>query len=764
MTTAVVSLSADLSALRRDLALIPNLTGAEAQKSLIALERMVAKAEKAAKASAQATAKASKEASAAAEKAAKESAAAMAKADEEASKSRKEGLKGLAEFAGLDVGPLEKLGEAGKLASTSVGAVALAAGGAAIAVGATAAAIYGLVSSAISLEKEIGPLRKDGLLPPLDPRFKQNLTDTERALAGAGVQAKALVVDIGASLAPAVLTAASLFAKFIEAISKMGPIVEVAGQLLRKGLVFYLQQIGEGLLHLPSLAIKFAGVWGSVLGALGFEDVSKQIKGIEAEFNDWKDSLGETSVAGLEAGLKGVVDFGAVGQDHLIKLGKAAIDLAEGPAEAAKELADTLKELGAIQAQATATFASDEEKALITLEERLAKIQELAAEQKDSAEAQEAAFNAAEAAVAEYTAALNKAAAVRAEAAKKEQEESKKAQEAAKKSADEAAKAAQEFRLGMEDAIASLDELSGKMTDALFAPLRRAFSAAKDLGKGLADVAGIDLSSLTSPQDLLAMAATQVQGQQEAQAGVKQAKADLGSALMSGDAEAIAEAQAGLKAARQELEAASPAGFVNGLVDGAVDLVNGIVENLPKILKNLIKQLPRLIEAIVDGIPQIIIALVRRLPEIAIKLAVAFAVELPIAIIANLPKIVKALALGIGDAFIEAGKSLFRVIKDVFKEIGTGGRADTRTFNDTPGVVRATYEGLNASFAPGDYVAAARTVEGLRAQVNAGPASQAGKAEVKATLDLRDAGLWLDRGLRQNAARGGVLNRTTGRR
>jgi hypothetical protein len=104
-------------------------------------------------------------------------------------------------------------------------------------------------------------------------------------------------------------------------------------------------------------------------------------------------------------------------------------------------------------------------------------------------------------------------------------------------------------------------------------------------------------------------------------------------------------------------------------------------------------------------------------------------------LLAAAPKIAVSLAVGIAEGFVAAGARIKRVVQDIFREVATGGRAETRTFGDTPGPVRVSSRGLEARFAPGDLVVAARTAEGLRAQVGGG-APQAAPAPL--VFDFRD--------------------------
>jgi hypothetical protein len=260
-------------------------------------------------------------------------------------------------------------------------------------------------------------------------------------------------------------------------------------------------------------------------------------------------------------------------------------------------------------------------------------------------------------------------------------------------------------------------------------------AAARGLGQALGQVAGPGLQAVTSVDGALQALSGQVEAEAAAVESVRTARRELREAVASGDAGAIDEARAALRTARGELEAAQPQAFIRGLIGGATAMVRGMVDALPGFVRGLTKAAPRLITAIVDGIPDMVRAIIRAAPQIAISLATAFAVELPVQLIAELPAIARALALGIGEAFVAAGKRIRRVIGDALREIATGGRADTRTFGDTPGPQRVGPRGARVS--PGDYVVAARSMEGLRSQV-AGSRRDEEPQVQRLVLDVRD--------------------------
>lgn len=641
-----------------------------------------------------------------AERAAKDAARASA----DAAKTQAEGLKGLGELVGLPVDKIEHLGKAMGLVAGPMAAVA---GGAALATAAlagTAAAVFGLTNAAIALEDEIGPLRRDGLLPPLDPTFTANLTDADLAMRGAAIRAKDLVVQVGAALAPAVEYGAVAFAGLVDSVRQSGVTLAGLGQVIRGGLVVALQSMVDFALRIPTLYAKMAGLVGQALEALGFESLGGKIQQVTKDALDFKNSLGETIAGGaVDLYAEGLTLMGRdadVAGASLRDLGRAAKDLDAGPVrestaalkahkKASEDAAKSAREWamfeGTINAQAQALQALIPEfEAVIALLEQTA------------AAAQAQAFADLEASVAAFG-----------------------------------------------------DEVRSMVAD----PLLGALQAARDLGTELGAAAGIDISG--GPlKTILSLAGDAVKAEKDALATVADARASLRDAVASGDAGAITEARAALQGARAELEAARPYAFVTGLIDGAADMIDAIVEALPAVVDGLVDSAPRLIDGIVSAIPQLVVALARAAPEIAINLATAFAVELPIALLANLPAIARSLAVGIGEGFVKAGQRIKRVVGDIFREIATGGRADTRTFGDTPGPQRVGPGGARVS--AGDYVVAARSREGLAAQLGGQPGPQA----VVVTLDVRDGpvSLGLSRAVARDLSRRGAGRDSSGRR
>jgi hypothetical protein len=258
-------------------------------------------------------------------------------------------------------------------------------------------------------------------------------------------------------------------------------------------------------------------------------------------------------------------------------------------------------------------------------------------------------------------------------------------------------------------------------------------AAARGLGQSLGAVAGPGLDAVTSIDGALQALGGQVEAEARATEAVAQARAELRDAVASGDSGAVEEARAGLRAAKAELEGARPEAFIRELIGSSTRIVQGMVDALPGFVRGLVAAAPRLIQSLVAGVPDLVRALVRATPQIAIALATALAIELPLQLIAEAPAIAKALALGIGEAFVNAARRIRQVIGDVLREIATGGRADTKTFGDTPGPTRVGPRGARVS--PGDHVVAARSEAGLRAQVRG--LQPTGPQTMRLELDVR---------------------------
>ena len=145
---------------------------------------------------------------------------------------------------------------------------------------------------------------------------------------------------------------------------------------------------------------------------------------------------------------------------------------------------------------------------------------------------------------------------------------------------------------------------------------------------------------------------------------------------------------------------------------------------------------------------------------------VAFA-KMPFQLVKGIITAIPEIGRGIAEAYIAGIKAqarqLWRLFSDIFREIATGGRAETRTFGDSPGPVRLDRP-TSASFGSGDYVVAARSREGLERQMGGGGAG--GSMTVTTVLDVRDGPvrLGMATATRRELTRAGVGRDTTGRR
>lgn len=746
---ALVSVGADLSALRRELGQIPNMSEKELQKMLIAVERTAQKAEKAAKDAVKGTAKASA-------KAAKDA----AKAQDELSKSSKEGAKGLAEFLGFDVGPLEKLGEASKLTSSALGAASLGAAAALAAIVGLGAGIYAVVSQALELEEGLKDLAAAGVIPPLDPAFEKSLGQTKDTMAALSVATDVLVYEVGGALAPAVTGTIALLLKTIE-VSKglYTSFGGLSGIIKTLGSIYLQSMIDLFTLGITAM-LKFANLAGKVASALGMDGLGSALQEITQKALDFKNSLGETIVSGIVdntvAGLNGMsVSAGEAAKEYEGFAGKvdAVTEKSDKAKSAISKQKDELKKLAEEAARASdklkdlAIKNDPNEISKITKEyvAQIAEIEELARKSGDLKAAEEARLNV----TLKYESDILKIKTAQSE------EEAKRAVEAAKAAAE------------AEQAIAVLEDLSKRFSVGGVASkgIEGMVDGIKQIGASLVEASGAGelLQAITNPAAMVAL---------------------------------IGEAVSSDEGAKK---------FIKGLVEGAKDLVNAIVEQAPVVLKSLIKELPGLFDAIIEGIPDLVGSLAEALPDIVQMLAKAVP-ELIAAVIESIPAIVSGLIKSIPalitgliqglpkliEALIKLGpmligeliktliellfkaipqmvKAVFQtlkeafikvknVLKDLFKEAITFGKAKTKTFGDTPGPVKVGVEGLQASFAPGDIVVAAKTKQGLDNQISS--SRSAGPTEVKAVLDIRDGLVFVDKAMRGNIKKGIGINIT----
>lgn len=210
-------------------------------------------------------------------------------------------------------------------------------------------------------------------------------------------------------------------------------------------------------------------------------------------------------------------------------------------------------------------------------------------------------------------------------------------------------------------------------------------------------------------------------------------------------------------------------GLFDGIIEKLPMVIGGILDLLPEVItavlsavgdvaEAVIAQIPGVTLAVIEALPEIITAISAAIPDLALTLAVAIVSE----IIPQIPEITRALTeallfelpVQMAEAFVDAVSSFFA---DLLAELQPG-QQQTETFGDTPGAVVAPLAGLKARFAPGDTVIAAQDpAEALRQAEEAAGRSSGSQAQ-GVTLDIRDGHIGFDRMFRRNITGGGSLS------
>jgi hypothetical protein len=124
--------------------------------------------------------------------------------------------------------------------------------------------------------------------------------------------------------------------------------------------------------------------------------------------------------------------------------------------------------------------------------------------------------------------------------------------------------------------------------------------------------------------------------------------------------------------------------IVFGLIDGVIKMVDKLVAEAPRLITELVAKIPVIIQGIIDRLPEITSALSTAMPTVATTLATELVKQAPKIIkemIAKIPDFLFELAKGIGQAIIDAVKSLFGGIGSLFGggDSGGGGILDSIT-------------------------------------------------------------------------------------
>lgn len=163
--------------------------------------------------------------------------------------------------------------------------------------------------------------------------------------------------------------------------------------------------------------------------------------------------------------------------------------------------------------------------------------------------------------------------------------------------------------------------------------------------------------------------------------------------------------------------------LVQGVVEQIPFLINSILGKIPHLIKMVITMLPVLIDAIIEAVPLVIKSVIDALPEV-IATIIAALPDIIMALLEALPTIAYELVrLIVMLALVELPimaweflKTIGQFFYDLIAEIFSLGKAKTETFGDTPGMQYAGNGARMATFAAGDYFAAARTPLGVLRQ------------------------------------------------
>jgi uncharacterized protein YajQ (UPF0234 family) len=280
MADSTVSIGADLSQLRRDLAKLPNLSGDAAQATLVKLERVVQSAEKQAKKAAKAIGKSNK---------------AAAKESEKAAEEAERALKGLYELSGGSGEQMEKLSAVlSALQNPAVlGAVAVTAVGTA-AVG-SVAGVVALVAAAEDLAEELEPLQEiEGF--GVTPEQLASIHAANSALEGVVSIGKQGALTLGAEFAPAVEQAATVVLKLgLIGMDAFNAFAE-GDSILRQVGGFMGDKLVKLILAPVSSLMRLIDTMGSLAGALGADEISAKLKQVSDDYDAFTRGVADSAV------------------------------------------------------------------------------------------------------------------------------------------------------------------------------------------------------------------------------------------------------------------------------------------------------------------------------------------------------------------------------------------------------------------------------------------------------------------------------------
>lgn len=302
-----VSLGADLSVLRRELAKLPNLTATEAQKMLVALEKQVDKAERVAKNAARQVGQANKRAMREAEKAAE---------------AAQQGAKGLAELAGLSGDKFDKLGAVIGATGTPVGMLTLGITGATLATAGLAAGIVGIVRASEELNKATAPYEEIAGFGGLPAGALASIEAANDAMDSMSIVGKRVVVLLAAEFAPAVEQAARVGLKLsLVMLDQVQAFLDgaSAGEALA---VFLTQKLVKAFLAPVDGLVTMVGLLGDLANVVGADELGGALNGVEKAWDGWTKTVAESAVdfhVDAVAGAVGRVDQATADYDARVE-------------------------------------------------------------------------------------------------------------------------------------------------------------------------------------------------------------------------------------------------------------------------------------------------------------------------------------------------------------------------------------------------------------------------------------------------------------
>jgi len=681
MADALVGIGADLSALTASLQSIPNLAGAEADKAIRKIQQLSIKASRGVSKAIRQQARDNARAQKAAERAAK---AAAREAERQADAAREAG-KGLAEIAGIGTDKFDKMRHVIEGLKTPIGRTALGITGVGLAIAGAVAGAAALATGMVNLTRTAGDLLDE--LEPMRDAFSieqvtvDRITAANDALDAAAAAGKALAVIMADTIAPGVERVAVLVVKLglagVDALNAIGSGASVVGATFELLARMMLQALSKPLARL----LDFADALRTIARATGFTDLADALDGVQTSFQ-------KLGIDAVESGFQAI--------EH------ATADYDD----AARELIGTVSTLreqekrGTQQRKASADATRDQAAADADRARSLSKVQAaLAKVEEQQRKSFEAALRAAGQPFVDQS-----------EAARlgRLREALVSTANAARLTADEA--------LQTQSALAQIDARLNEIAtsgDRAFAALQDEIAAAFDPSAGtvFAEVVADIEETFTGLDWRMLWARGFVASARDAAGRVL----DVVSTLTGGALAALTNPAALLQ------EVAKGAKGADAMADAAIDFVTGLAENIGPFIQALTDRLPDIIVAIAEAAPVIVVEIVKAVPQI-----------------------VKALFLGITRGLVALARSIAREVKKAVRDVvSLSGREERverrrqrrrrrrRRVSDTPGPIRVDRE---TTVAPGDYLAAARTPAGLRAQVGASSAP----LSVTTVIDVRD--------------------------